>query len=358
MSSTITTPYMDLILPVPTEEPGPEWATELNTAFGSVDSHNHTTGYGAQVPTAGLNINADLTFNSYNATQLRSARFNNQSSALVLAADINSVYVAGGNLYYNNASGTSIQLTAGSALNAASIGGIGGDYATSTASVFYTAASVTFSFTSNTNTPANINAGSIIIREPAASSNAITLKSPVSLASGYDITLPTALPASTRVLSMTSAGVLATGTAGTIIAADLATDSVTTSKIMDSNVTSAKIQASVNLTGTPTSVGKNIVVSNTNAAASLAIVRGTVDAAGSLTGGEGFSIVHSSTGIYTLNFTSAFVDTPVAVVSAVQAAVVCTTQNLSTLAVQIRTYDNLFALSDAAFSVIIIGQRA
>ena len=237
-----TTPNMNLILPSPTITPGPTYATQNNTAFEAVDSHDHTSGNGVQVPSAGIGIDADLPFNANNATELRSVRFENQASALAVATDIGCTYVAGGNLYFNDVSGTQIQLTAGGALNAASIGGIGGDYSTSTASVYYQDINDTYYFTSDVNKPATVSVGSAIIQEPTTSPNGVTIKSTTSLASSYDLTLPSALPASTRVVSLTSAGVLGTGVAGTIVTADLANSAVTTAKIADSNVTTVKIQ--------------------------------------------------------------------------------------------------------------------
>lgn len=182
---------MGLALPVVSVEPGPTWASDLNTAFGLVDSHDHTSGKGLQIPTAGLNINADLSIGSFNLTTIRSARYNNQSSPLGVATDLNCVYVSSGNLYFNNSTGVQVQITSGAGLNAASIGGIGGDYTTSTALEFYTTATKTFTFWQNTNTYANIECGNLLIHEPAVSTNSITLKSPTSLGSSYIVTLPT-----------------------------------------------------------------------------------------------------------------------------------------------------------------------
>ena len=241
------TPNMDLILPDVSETPGPEWATELNTALTAIDSHDHTSGSGLQVPTAGININEALSMNTYDLTRIRSTRYENQAAALGDAGDVGCIYVAGGNMFFNDSSGVQIQLTAGGALNAASIGGIGGDYSTSSASVYYQSIDETFYFTSDTNTPATINMGSAIIREPSVTSpNAITIKSPTSLSASYDLTLPTALPASTRVLSMSAAGAVQPGVASAIVAADLGTSSVTTDKIAALAVTAAKIGAYVN----------------------------------------------------------------------------------------------------------------
>jgi hypothetical protein len=58
------------------------------------------------------------------------AKLSNYTSlgASLAASFVNSTYVVNGDLYYNNASGQAVKITDGSTLNAASIGGIGGDY--------------------------------------------------------------------------------------------------------------------------------------------------------------------------------------------------------------------------------------
>jgi hypothetical protein len=120
--STTTTPNMGMVLPVPSSEPGPAWATELITALTSkVDAHNHA-GIGLTLGTSALNINADLPFNTnYNATLLRSTRYVSQSAVLSLGTDIGCLYNFGGLLYWNNNAGTPIQITtAGGAVNSAS----------------------------------------------------------------------------------------------------------------------------------------------------------------------------------------------------------------------------------------------
>ncbi len=116
------TPNMQLNLPVPTVTLGPAWASQLNTALGLVDDHDHTTNKGRKVPSAGLNINADLSFNSFNLNLVRSVRFTAEPTPLVEASDIRSVYSAGGDLYYNNSAGVAVQITSGSSVLAASDG--------------------------------------------------------------------------------------------------------------------------------------------------------------------------------------------------------------------------------------------
>lgn len=204
-----TTPYMNLLLPIPTVTLGPLYANELNNALTFVDSHNHTAGQGVPVPAIGLNINADLPINGNNLTIIRSSRYQDQPSPLSLVSDITCIYSSGGNLYWNNASGAQVQITAGAALNAASIGGIGGDYTTSGASLFYLTLTKTFYFTQAANTAANLDGGSVTIREPVLNAKGITLASPTALAADYSITLPTGLPAFTGIVTMTSSGNLA-----------------------------------------------------------------------------------------------------------------------------------------------------
>lgn len=201
-----TTPNMNLLLPDPTITPGPTYASENNTAFSTIDSHDHTTGKGLPIPTAALNINADVTFNSFNIEAIRAARFDSQTANLTLPADINQLYVVNGNLVYNNNLGQAVQITSGAAIDATSIGGIGGDYATSTALVFYTSADKTFTLWSNTNTPASIDAGNLTIRNDTLNSFGITLAPDPSIASNYQLTLPAALPSATSAMEVDPSG--------------------------------------------------------------------------------------------------------------------------------------------------------
>lgn len=106
---------MNLDLPVVTETLGPLWAAQLNEALEILDEHDHAS-IGKQIPTAGLNINANLDFNGYKPFDLLSTQYTSQLAALTGATNANSVYVSGGNLYYTNGSGTAVQITNGGAL--------------------------------------------------------------------------------------------------------------------------------------------------------------------------------------------------------------------------------------------------
>ena len=115
-----TTLNMALDLPVVGVTTGPTYASLLNTAFETVDLHDHTSGKGVQVPTAGLNINATLEFNSNAATELSFIGLESQGSQ---PGTNLSVYVdASNDLYYVNNSGTAVQITNGGSIAAVGSG--------------------------------------------------------------------------------------------------------------------------------------------------------------------------------------------------------------------------------------------
>jgi len=116
MANTHQTDKMNLVLPDVGVQTGPQWSQDLDNAFEKIDEHDHSSGKGVKVPTAGLNINDDLPFNSNDAISLRSTQFTNQISTLP-NSDIRALYVASGNLYFNNNSGAPIQLTTGTNIN-------------------------------------------------------------------------------------------------------------------------------------------------------------------------------------------------------------------------------------------------
>lgn len=202
----MATPYMNLVLPVVSQTIGPTWATQLNAALALIDSHNHSSSQGVQIPTAGLNINADLPFNGQDAIQLRSARFTDQGGTIAAAGDVGCLYIGNGNLYYNNGAGTAVQVT-----NGGSVAGAAGNITglAAPAALTYTSGSTTFRFTSNTNIDAALDCGPVTIRQQIASANGITLQSPSGLAASYALTLLTALPAGQRIMTCDAAGNLA-----------------------------------------------------------------------------------------------------------------------------------------------------
>jgi hypothetical protein len=271
----MATPYMNLSLPVPGSTAGPAYASMLVAALTTIDAHDHSPGKGVPVRTSGLYVDADLAFGTKNLSALRSARFTSQDAALALPTDLNCLAVVGGELYYNDGVGNAIQLTSGGALNAASLGAIGGDYATSPgASLFYASGSALFSMESAAGVKAYAAHGPLYLYEPVAGGKYARVKVPTGLAANYDLTLPAALPAATKILTLDNTGAVAAtydvdGTSlevasNTIGVKDLG---ITTAKIADLNVTRPKLaavgqQASASSGSFATSAGAFVDVTN------------------------------------------------------------------------------------------------
>lgn len=263
MADVNISPNMNLPVPVSGTTIGPDWANDYNNSLVLVDAHDHSPGNGVPISPDGLYINSDLTFNNTNnAIALRSTRFYAQSAVLSLGTDVGCLYVVGNELYYNDVSGGhNVQLT-----NNGSVAGSAGTITglpSGTASAAYQSGSGTFQFLQATSTAANIDAGTLVVRYPGSypspSGNYIAIRAPNTLASGYNITLPALPSANNTFLTMSTAGVISTAitvdnstialSANTLIvksagitATQLASNAVTTAKILDSNVTNPKLQ--------------------------------------------------------------------------------------------------------------------
>jgi hypothetical protein len=200
-----TTANMGLSLPSPGVDEGPGWAEQLNDSLSLVDLHNHTAGKGTKIPVAGLDLQADLTINSNSHTDVKSVKFTSQSSSLTTT---NAVYVVNGELYFSDSGGTNVQITSGGSLNLASTGTIGGDYAQVgvNATVTYSDTTKTYSFLQAAGSTAKMYSAKISLADSAGGSNAVGIIPPVGLASGYDLTLPTAAPGADQVLAFASGG--------------------------------------------------------------------------------------------------------------------------------------------------------
>lgn len=152
MTNTLPpSPNMSIVLPVVLGEVGPLWASELNTALGTtVDAHNHTSGAGARVPSAGINIDADLSYTGFGPIAQKYSRFASQAfpAGVYPAAGTlpYSLFVGSdGNLYFQNTngvgsgSGANVQLTSGDSASstAGATAGFTGDYNSLTKSSAY-----------------------------------------------------------------------------------------------------------------------------------------------------------------------------------------------------------------------------
>lgn len=210
MADTIS-PNMNLAIPGVGTAAGPDYANSINADLNILDIHDHSPGFGVPITPTGISINADLPFANNNLTGARSLRLQPQTVALGTASDIGCLYAVtatsdGSDLWFNTGNGTQIQITKDGALFGVGNGSISGLVAPASAS--YNAISSTFVWQSNTNTPANLDAGFLILRNNTASSKGLTLSPPAAMAANYSITLPT-LPASTSFVTLDSSGNLA-----------------------------------------------------------------------------------------------------------------------------------------------------
>ncbi len=238
------TPNMILTLPDVSTTPGPLWASQLNAALDLVDAHDHTTGHGALVPTAGLDINADLSFAAHSATDLFATIYVDQLG--VTPSFASGVYVSQNDLWFKNGYGAAVQLTSG-----ASIVGAGGTISglpsliAPTAGVAFDGSTGTYTFKKATNEAAILDVGPVTLRRTSAGSNGVTV-TPASGTTSYTLTLPSAPPASVAsLLGIATSGVLSNVAADTSLtitssSAGVAANGIQTSHIANGAVTKAK----------------------------------------------------------------------------------------------------------------------
>lgn len=368
MANTLT-PNMSLIVPTIGSELAPTWAQDINSSLSLVDGHDHSSGRGVQIGTAGINIQSDLTLNGNNLTSIRALRMSALSLGSLSASDNAALCTSGVDLYFRDGNGNNIRLTQSGSIvgTAGSISGLA-----SPASASYVAGSSTFIWQSAANTTANMDMGSIILRPTTASANGITVSAPVGLGANYTLTLPGAVPGTNNALTLTSTSgaqtFLSLGAANQVLRVNSAGTALQYSTVDAANITSGtitgtQVSSNINLPGKAVQEnGNNLVVSNTNATNSLAIVRGSVDNTQVITSGEGFSVSGSS-GNYLITFTTAFGDLPAVTVTATNQSTNSLTCQLdspystSQFRVQIRDSTNR-ASSNSGFAFIAIGQRA
>lgn len=121
-----TTPLMSLDLPVVGVTPTPQWANQIVAALTAVDSHDHSSGSGARITPAGLDINADLDVQSKTLKAVGSMRYSSLLSVLASTSVKNATYVVNGELYYNDSNGTPVRITNNGSLDGSSLGAITG----------------------------------------------------------------------------------------------------------------------------------------------------------------------------------------------------------------------------------------
>lgn len=207
-----STSNMSLTLPGVGTTQGPDYATQINNNFSTIDSHDHSAGKGTPITPAGISITTDLSFNSTSATNIKTARFSSQVAAPATASDIRCLYAVGGDLYYTDGNGVSIRLTSSGGI-AGTPGSISG--LTSPASASFQSATGTFIFQSGANVAGNLDGRNVTLRTSTAGSFGVTLNAPPALAANYNITLPAGLqsvegyaPLDNRFMTMNGSGAI------------------------------------------------------------------------------------------------------------------------------------------------------
>lgn len=251
MASTIS-PNMNLVIPTVGTQPGPQYASNVNSSLTLIDAHDHSSGNGVQITPSGLNISGDLTMNSNNLLAIRSLVLDAQLSPLA-GTELNRLYDVGGNLYFNDGAGNQIPIT-----NAGAVAGTPGSISNlvAPASASYISVSGTFVFQSDANKAASIDGANYVMRNTFVNSFALTLSPPV-IPANYSIILPL-LPASQKIMTLDASGNMTapyvvdgstivvdtnvikvpTNGIGTIQIQD---NAILADKILDLNVTEAKI---------------------------------------------------------------------------------------------------------------------
>lgn len=207
MANTTISPNMGLIIPTVGVDPGPDWANNINSSLSNLDQHDHSPGKGIQVTPNGLNINSDLTLQTNNLINVKSVRYTSNVAPLAaVSPNLQCLYVSGVDLYFNDGSGNQVRMTQNGSVSG-SAGTITG-LPSGTASAAFNAVSGTFVFQQATNTAANIDAATLIVRYPGSypvpAGNYISIQAPSTLSTGYSFTLPTAQAAANNSLMVSS----------------------------------------------------------------------------------------------------------------------------------------------------------
>lgn len=312
MADTTISTNMFLPIPVVGVDPGPQYATDVNSCLTLIDQHDHSSGYGLQINPSGIDINADLPINSNNLTLVRTLRFISQSSTPALPSDLGSLYEGGVDLFYIDGVGNNIRLT-----QSGGISGTPGSIANlvSPASASYLVGSQKFVWQQDTNKAASMDFASMILRNTTTSSHGLTISPPAAMAADISMVLPT-IPSATGIITMDTSGNMSTATPVTYLVKAAALPSY-----------------------------------------SLGMLRGVTNGVGSFEG-EGMSITRTGPGAYTIAFDTPFATSPAVVLTTVGNLTI----GYSTFALPATTGTTVVitaingSLVDAPFSVIAMGK--
>lgn len=202
-----TTPVMGIVLPTPGGDSG-SWDDKINAAISTIDGHVHGSN-GTLVTPSGLDIDEDLSFGANGATNVGRVGF---TAIAALAAGSKVLFVSSSDneLYWRTNAGTNVKLTSGTSINTTLVGGIVGDYSSVGAEVAYEDSNDRYTFKQQGTKPwARIHSGPVRISEFNTTETVyVELAAAAALASNYTVTLAAALPGSTSLVQISSAGAL------------------------------------------------------------------------------------------------------------------------------------------------------
>lgn len=190
-------------LSLPTPGVTTDWGDEINTALETI-----AEAVEGQVPSSALDVSSNIAFGGNDITAMGTIQFTNEAAGLTAAGDVRKVYTVSGELYFTDGSQNAIQITSGGALNAAALGGISGaGYGSGGVQVSWDSGTDAYLFKSGSGASDYAKIGVESVKLQDGSGNFLTLDTP-SLASGYTITFPAAVPSTTQGVSITSGGVV------------------------------------------------------------------------------------------------------------------------------------------------------
>jgi len=310
MAGESYSPNMNLVLPGVGVTAGPVYATDLNASLNIIDQHDHSAGNGVQITPNGININSDFSMNNNNLISAKSLRLYEQASVLSSGTDLGCLFRYGDDLYYNDGLGNHVRIT-----QSGSIAGASGSISNlvSPASATFVSLSASVVFQSDTNTPAHLDGGSVLLRNLVANSKALTLSPPNSMASDYSLVLPS-LPASQKIMTLDASGNMS---APYVVDNSTIEISSNTIRLKDAGITTAKLGSNLNLPGTNVQANSHRVAvsaSNPSASGNMAIVAGSgVTQNGALSGDGWTAVLTARYGggpvyldEYTVTFTNTF----------------------------------------------------
>ena len=142
-----------------------------------------------------INVNATFDFNEQDADNISKAIFTALSGLPTSGSQ--AIFWYAGELYARDNAGNNVQLTSGGALNAAAVGGIGGDYASAGADASYVSSSQSFLFKDEAQQFALMEMGDIYLKENTGGVlNPFILQSPPSLGASQTLRMMDAVPTS------------------------------------------------------------------------------------------------------------------------------------------------------------------